>query len=108
VRNVDNYLKEQLKLSSTGCKKIKTTFNKYAFFHTSVKEADLPHTKYKCMASRVFNPTILFLCLTPTKFIIRFHTSQLDPSPDSTSILAAPTSGSVAMTGGDHGGGGGG
>jgi hypothetical protein len=105
AHDVENSLKEQLKLSSIVCTKLKTKFNTYASFHISVTEDDIPliHNTGvwpdRCLIAPFYGR------LSPDQILNSdSHITPRSPSPGATSSLAAPTSGPVALTDEAHGG----
>jgi hypothetical protein len=104
--DVDNSLKEQLKLSLAVCTKLKTRFNTYACLHVSVTEDDFPliHNTGVWPDACLIAP--LYGHLSPDQiFNSVAHVTYRPPSPGATSNLAAPTSGPSVLTNEAHGGG---
>lgn len=102
----ENSLKEQLQLSSIVCAKQKTTFNTRVCFHVSVTADDFPliHSTGVWRDGCLIAP--LYGRLSPDPiFNSVSHVMYRPLSPGATGSLAAPTSGSVAVTHETHGGG---
>jgi hypothetical protein len=106
ARDVEHSLKEQPKLSSIVCTKLKTKFNAYASFHVSVAEDDFPliHNTGVWPDGCLIAP--FYGRLSPDQILNSdSHVTSRSPSPGATSSLAAPTSGPVSLTDVVHGGG---
>jgi hypothetical protein len=104
--DVENSLKEQLKLSLVVCTKLKTRYNSYASFHMSVTGDDFPliHNTGVWPEGCLIAP--FYGRLNPDQiFNPNAHASCRPPSPGAASNEAAPTSDLVVLTDKAHRGG---